>query len=84
MTAVFFAVATFYRNKFGQTIKLSKEKDKFHYLVKLVLTKNNDPGEIRTHDPRFRRPLLYPAELPDQRVMRVPHRNINHYREKFC
>lgn len=65
MTAVFFAIATFYRNKFGQTIKLSKEKDKFHYLVKLVLHKNNDPGEIRTHDPRFRRPLLYPAELPD-------------------
>ena len=21
------------------------------------------PGEIRTHDPRFRRPILYPAEL---------------------
>ena len=24
-----------------------------------------DPGEIRTHDPQFRRLLLYPAELPD-------------------
>ena len=23
----------------------------------------SDLGEIRTHDPRFRRPLLYPAEL---------------------
>lgn len=25
----------------------------------------SDSGEIRTHDPRFRRPLLYPAELPN-------------------
>jgi hypothetical protein len=25
-----------------------------------------DPDEIRTHDPRLRRALLYPAELPDQ------------------
>lgn len=23
----------------------------------------NDPGEIRTHDTRFRKPMLYPAEL---------------------
>ena len=27
-----------------------------------------DPGEIRTHDPQFRRLLLYPAELPDHLV----------------
>ena len=26
----------------------------------------SDLGEIRTHDPRFRRPLLYPAELPNR------------------
>lgn len=29
-----------------QTNKLSKEKDKFHHLVKLVLAKNNDPGGL--------------------------------------
>ena len=29
---------------------------------------SSDPGEIRTHDPQFRRLLLYPAELPDHRV----------------
>lgn len=46
-------------------------------LIKITI---NDPGEIRTHDPRFRRPLLYPAELPDH----CSHKNINYYREKFC
>lgn len=25
-----------------------------------------DPDEIRTHDHRFRRPILYPSELRDQ------------------
>ena len=38
-----------------------------------------DPGEIRTHDPQFRRLLLYPAELPDHLV--CPQQNINYYRE---
>ena len=28
-----------------------------------------DPDEIRTHDPRLRRALLYPAELPDQSLL---------------
>ena len=32
---------------------------------------NHDSGEIRTHDPRFRRPLLYPAELPNQFLNRT-------------
>lgn len=31
----------------------------------------SDLGEIRTHDPRFRRPLLYPAELPNQFLNRT-------------
>lgn len=28
-----------------------------------------DPGGIRTRDPRLRRALLYPAELPDQSLL---------------
>jgi hypothetical protein len=27
---------------------------------------NGVPGEVRTHDLRFRKPPLYPAELPGQ------------------
>ena len=31
-----------------------------------------DPGGIRTHDPRIRNPVLYPAELRDQPRIDVP------------
>lgn len=41
--------------------------------ITLSLTITGDSGEIRTHDPRFRRPLLYPAELPNHIS------NINYY-----
>ena len=41
----------------------------------------NDPGEIRTHDPQFRRLLLYPAELPDH-VCLCPQQNNNYYMKK--
>ena len=30
-----------------------------------------DPEGIRTLDPRLRRALLYPAELPDQTILRI-------------
>jgi hypothetical protein len=32
--------------------------------VNLVFTEDGVPEGIRTPDPRFRKPVLYPAELP--------------------
>lgn len=47
--------------------------EKLLQLPHLYVKQNNkqkticcDPDEIRTHDPQFRRLLLYPTELPDQ------------------
>jgi hypothetical protein len=44
-----------------------------------VLMKNGAPGAIRTRDPRFRRPMLYPTELR-------AHTNADfiHLRPEFC
>ena len=42
-----------------------KEKQKSNKLINSLLL-FSDPDGIRTHDPRLRRALLYPAELPDQ------------------
>src|ERR1700684_3967159 len=36
-------------------------------LLSTVFLRNGAPGGIRTHDPRLRRPILYPAELQAQR-----------------
>src|SRR5580692_2073996 len=33
----------------------------------IIFCENGAPGGIRTHDPRLRRPILYPAELRAQR-----------------
>lgn len=38
----------------------------------LIIIHLSDPDEIRTHDPRLRRALLYPAELPDQKAFKNP------------
>ena len=49
----------------------------------------SDLGEIRTHDPRFRRPLLYPAELPNQLLNRTyssigkRQLDVNYFLKKF-
>ena len=32
---------------------------------------NGAGGGIRTHDPRFRRPMLYPAELLPQQLFKI-------------
>ncbi len=41
------------------------QQDKWGQIVDMpqVIEKNGRPGEIRTPDPRFRKPLLYPSEL---------------------
>jgi hypothetical protein len=38
---------------------------KFDYALKIgeVSEKNGTLGEVRTHDPRIRNPMLYPTEL---------------------
>ena len=33
------------------------------YLQKTLTVHSTTPGGIRTHDPRFRKPVLYPTEL---------------------
>ena len=33
--------------------------------------KNGTEGGIRTHDPRFRRPMLYPAELLPHKLLLI-------------
>lgn len=49
----------------------------------------SDLGEIRTHDPRFRRPLLYPAKLPNQFLNRTyssigkRELDVNYFLKKF-
>lgn len=49
----------------------------------------SDLGEIRTHDPRFRKPLLYPAELPNQFLNRTyssigkRQLDVNYFLKKF-
>jgi hypothetical protein len=36
---------------------------KLTHVVRLKMTHPGAPGGIRTHDPRIRNPVLYPAEL---------------------
>lgn len=45
------------------------QQDKRRLMVDLMqlIEKNGRPGEIRTPDPRFRKPLLYPSELQAQK-----------------
>ncbi len=57
---------------------LDPRHKKYRYFTASALQFNNDPGEIRTHDPQFRRLLLYPAELPDHNVPKVEQ---NYYME---
>ena len=61
--------------KIGQevlfAIGLYQKEEKLHKKKPHTERHISDLGEIRTHDPRFRRPLLYPAELPNQFLNRT-------------
>ncbi len=48
----------------GSTIQRSNQLNYTHHMLRSFF---GAPGRIRTRDPRLRRPLLYPTELPAQK-----------------
>jgi hypothetical protein len=49
--------------KIASQIPRNKTRGGSLWTWRKVVEKNGRPGEIRTPDPRFRKPLLYPSEL---------------------